>query len=214
LPLAKKIVWANYVFIQTVRQASCILLLSLVIGYGQSEDAAFAARYEAPVVDRPFFGDDVMLAAERKSYATNLATYVANMVSSKGAAKDVLVSARQILALALHLERRNKQAMVVNFQLRQGVMPKVKVGDYNPRTFSRLLMARAKLLLKGEEGSKKERLLGRYFIDVAAHIDPRNEDAVFECENQRIDHGNLDWGLLTASSSESGGTPGNQIPEN
>ena len=93
-------------------------------------------------------------------------------------------------------------------------MPKVKVGDYNPRTFSRLLMARAKLLLKGEEGSKKERLLGRYFIDVAAHIDPRNEDAVFECENQRIDHGNLDWGLLTASSSESGGTPGNQIPEN
>ena len=154
--------WEDYGLIQTVKQASWILLLSLVIGYGQSEDAAFAARYEAPVVDRALFGDDVMLAAERKSYATNLATYVANMVSSKGAAKDVLLSARQILALALHLERRNKQAMVVNFQLRQGVMPKVKVGDYNPRTFSRLLMARAKLLLKGGEGSKKERLLGRY----------------------------------------------------
>ena len=68
--------WADYDFIQTVRQASCILLLSLIIGYGQSEEAAFAARYEAPVVDRAFFGDDVMLAAERKSYATNLATYV------------------------------------------------------------------------------------------------------------------------------------------
>ena len=62
--------------IQTVKQASWILLLSLVIGYGQSEDAAFAARYEAPVVDRALFGDDVMLAAERRSYATNLATYV------------------------------------------------------------------------------------------------------------------------------------------
>ena len=80
MPLAKKIVWEDYGLIQTVKQASWILLLSLVIGYGQSEDAAFAARYEAPVVDRALFGDDVMLAGERRSYATNLATYVANMV--------------------------------------------------------------------------------------------------------------------------------------
>ena len=122
------------------------------------------------------------------------------------------MSARRILALSLHLERRNKQAMVVNFQLRQGVIPKVKVGDYNPRTFSRLLMARAKLLLKGGDGSKKEKLLARYFIDVAAHIDPRNEDAVFECETQRIDFGDLDWGLLTVSSSEPGNPPQNRKP--
>ena len=196
-----------------MKQASGILLLSLTIGYGQTEEVPFAAPYEAPVVEKALFGDDVMLAAERKSYATNLATYAANLVSAKGAAKEALMSARRILALSLNLERRNKQAMVVNFQLRQGVMPKVKVGDYNPRTFSRLLMARAKLLLKGREGTKKERLLARYFIDVAAHIDPRNEDAVFECETQRIDFGDLDWGLLTVSSSEVGETSTNSDPE-
>ena len=195
-----------------MKQASGILLLSLVVGYGQTEDGAFATPYEAPEVRQALFGDDVMLAEERKSYATNLATYAANLVSSKGAAKEVLMSARRILALSLHLERRNKQAMVVNFQLRQGVIPKVKVGDYNPRTFSRLLMARAKLLLKGGDGSKKEKLLARYFIDVAAHIDPRNEDAVFECETQRIDFGDLDWGLLTVSSSEPGTPPQNRKP--
>ena len=165
------------------------------------------------MIEKALFGDDVMLAAERKSYATNLATYAANLVSAKGAAKEALMSARRIIALSLNLERRNKQAMIVNFQLRQGVMPKVKVGDYNPRTFSRLLMARAKLLLKGGEGTKKEKLLARYFIDVAAHIDPRNEDAVFECETQRIDFGDLDWGLLTVSSSEVGQTSTNSDPE-
>ena len=74
-------------------------------------------------------------------------------------------------------------------------------------------MARAKLLLKGGEGTKKEKLLARYFIDVAAHIDPRNEDAVFECETQRIDFGDLDWGLLTVSSSEVGETSTNSDPE-
>ena len=186
----------------------------MVVIYGQGEDAGFADLYEAPIVERILFGDDVMLATERKNYSTNLATYVANLVSVKGASKDALLSARRILALSLHLERRNKQAMVVNFQLRQGVMPKVKIGDYNPRTFSRLLMARAKLLSKGGEGTEKERLLARYFIDVAAHIDPRNEDAVFECESQRIDFGELDWGILTEGSSKSKEAPEIQEPEN
>lgn len=197
-----------------MKQASGVLLLFLAVVYGQAEDAAFAGAYEAPVVERALFGDDEMLAAERSNYSTNLATYAANLVSSKGASKETLLSARRILALSLHLERRNKQAMVVNFQLRQGVMPKVKTGDYNPRTFSRLLMARAKLLSKGEERVEKEWLLARYFIDVAAHIDPRNEDAVFECENQRIDFGELDWGLLTEVSSKAQEATEGQQPKN
>ena len=163
----------------------------------QSEKAGFSATYQAPVVEKALFGDEVMLAPERKTYATNLATYVANLVSSSEGSKETLVTARRILALSLHLERRNKQAMVVNFQLQRGVMPQVKPGDYNPRTFSRLLMARSKLLRKGGEAGEKETLLARYFIDTAAHIDPRNEDAVFECENQRIDLGELDWTILT-----------------
>ena len=71
--------------------------------------------------------------------------------------------------------------------MREGVLPEVKKGDYNPRTFSRLLMARAKLLLKNGNENANESLLGRCFIEMAAHIDPRNEDAVFEYESLRID---------------------------
>ena len=98
--------------------------------------------------------------------------------------------------------------LVVNFQLREGVLPEVKKGDYNPRTFSRLLMARAKLLLRGDGENVNERLLGRCFIEMAAHMDPRNEDAVFEHESQRIDSGELDWGLLTDGRKESSGAEG------
>jgi hypothetical protein len=36
-------------------------------------------------------------------------------------------------------------------------------------------------------------------------MDPRNEDAVFEHESQRIDSGELDWGLLTDGRKESSG---------
>ena len=39
------------------------------------------------------------------------------------------------------------------------------------------------------------------FVELAAHIDPRNEDAVFEYENQRIDEGEIDWSLLTNAVS-------------
>ena len=95
--------------------------------------------------------------------------------------------------------------MVVNFQLREGVLPEVKKGDYNPRTFSRLLMARAKLLLKNGNENANESLLGRCFIEMAAHIDPRNEDAVFEYESLRIDSGELDWRLLTDGVKDGSG---------
>jgi len=187
-----------------VKQASWILLLSLTVVCAQGEKGVTRGSYKPPVVVESLFGDEVMLAPERKNYATNLATYVANLVSSSDGSKEVLTSARRILALSLHLERRNKQAMVVNFQLAQGVMPQVKSGDYNARTFSRLLMTRAKLLLKEGKRKEDEMLLARYFIDVAAHIDPRNEDAVFECESQRLDFGELNWAMLTDTEPPSG----------
>ena len=189
-----------------LKQATGLALFSIALVCGQSESLSSSFVYDPPVVKKVIFGDAVMLEQERRNYATNLATYAANLVVTKKASKESLASARRILALAFHLERRNKQAVVVNFQLREGVLPEVKKGDYNPRTFSRLLMARAKLLLKDNGGNVNERLLGRYFIEMAAHIDPRNEDAVFEHESQRIDSGDLDWALLTDGLKESSGT--------
>ncbi len=172
-------------------------LLSVSTICGQSEDSPTAFAYQSPIVEKVIFDDRVMLAQERHNYATNLAAYAANLVSVEKASKESLESARRILALALHLERRNKQAVVINFQLREGVIPEIKKGDYNPRTFARLLMTRAKLLLKSNNDNESERLLARCFIELAAHIDPRNEDAVFEYENQRLDSGDLDWRVLT-----------------
>jgi len=180
-----------------LKQGMVVALLSVSTVCGQTENSPTAFVYQSPIVEKVIFDDSVMLAQERHNYATNLAAYAANLVSVKKASKESLESARRILALALHLERRNKQAVVINFQLREGVIPEIKKGDYNPRTFARLLMTRAKLLLKSNNDNENERLLARCFIELAAHIDPRNEDAVFEYENQRIDSGDLDWRVLT-----------------
>ena len=92
-----------------------------------------------------------------------------------------------------------------NFQLREGVLPDVKKGDYNPRTFARLLLARAKLLRKDASDDESGKLLASCFIEMAAYIDPRNEDAVFEFESQRIDHGEINWALLTDSARDAPG---------
>ena len=196
------------------KQVAAILLLSVPLAPGQAEKEAVPFEYRSPIVQKLAFRSDVMLAQERHSYATNLATYAANHVVTRMASKESLADARRILALAFHLERRNKQAMVVNFQLREGVLPEVKKGDYNSRTFARLLLSRARLLLKGGEGEESERLLARCFIELAAHIDPRNEDAVFEYENQRIDEGEIDWRILTDSLRDEPGpdTGPEQVP--
>jgi hypothetical protein len=48
-----------------------------------------------------------------------------------------------------------------------------------------------------KQGGEENKRLARYFIQLAAEIDPTNEDAVYASEVQRLDHGALDWGLLT-----------------
>jgi len=58
-----------------------------------------------------------------------------------------------------------------------------------------LLLARGQLLEKNEQ--EINQTLARYFIALSAVIDPRNEDAVYESELRRIDHGNLAWKLFT-----------------
>lgn len=181
-----------------IKQATAALLFSSALACAQTEAEEKEATfdYKPPVVQKVLFDDSItMLDQERHEYSTNLATYAANQLISKKASPQSVDSARRILALALHLERRNKQAMVVNFQLKQGVMPEIKKGDYNPRTFSRLLLTRAKLFLRND--NEREKLLAYCFVELAAMIDPRNEDAVFTYENQRLDVGDIDWRLLT-----------------
>ena len=200
-----RIVWTAKTIepIPMVKQATALLLLSCVVAFAQDEknEGEQKFEYKPPVVEKILFDDSLsMFGQERHEYATNLAVYAANQLIAKKASAESLVSARRILALSFHLERRNKVAMVVNFQLKEGVMPEVRKGDYNPRTFSRLLLSRAKLFLLRDNESEK--LLAHCFVELAALIDPRNEDAVFAYENQRIDVGEIDWRVITDAAKD------------
>jgi hypothetical protein len=183
-----------------LKQATAAMLISLGLAFGQGEGGA-AFDYDPPVVEKPFFDDTLsMFEAERTEYATNLATFAANEVVTKMADPESLASARRILALAMHLDRRNRMAIVVNGQLKRGVLPAEKPVNYNPATFSRLLLARAKML--GRRDNEREVFLSHCFTEIAALIDPRNEDAVFDYENQLIDAGEIDWRLLTDAAAD------------
>lgn len=186
------------------KQATLSILCALGVAGSapaQEKGEALEFEYTPPVVEKSFFDDSIgMFEQERRDYATNLAVFAGNQLVAEKADADAVESARRMLALALHLDRRNKQALVVNFQLKRGVLPEVKKGDYDPRTFSRLLHSRAKLLMRKE--SEQEHLLARCFTELASCIDPRNEDAVFAHESQRLDLGEVDWQVLTNAPAD------------
>jgi hypothetical protein len=142
-----------------------------------------------------FSRDLVMLDSERDEYATNLAAYAANAIAKEGASLASVKQARRILALSLHLSPRNKQAVVIQFQLAKGIVPEKADGDYSPEVLARLLLTRGQLLLQQAEG--ENRVLARYLIQLAAEIDPRNEDAVYASEMIRLDTGSPDWTPIT-----------------
>lgn len=152
------------------------------------------------------FSKDIgMLDSERDEYATNLSILAANQIATQKASPQALADARRILALALHLSPRNKRAVIVNFQLSKGMLPEVTQSQYSAQVFARLLLARGQLLDKQGGGENKK--LARYFIQLAADLDPRNDDAVYNAEVQRLDHGDLDWNPVTRSESKNPPAP-------
>ncbi|NNC90675.1 MAG: hypothetical protein HKN82_19635 [Akkermansiaceae bacterium] len=174
----------------------------LVAAATAAEEKAF--QYRPPVVEAPLFGKNTdMLEQERDQYATNLSGYAAGQVVAKKASPESLEMARRIVALAMHLSPRNRQTLVINFQLKNGVLPEEKKGDYSPAVLSRLLLTRGRLLQQKEVAESK--LLARCFIELAAVIDPRNEDAVFAYELQRLDDGDLDWAVVTDARKKDAG---------
>jgi hypothetical protein len=142
----------------------------------------------------------MMLDSERDEYATNLAAYAANLIAKDGASMASVKQGRRILALALQLSPRNKQAIVTQFQLAKGIVPEKTDGDYSPQVLARLLLTRGQILLQQQEGENRN--LARYLIQLAAEIDPRNEDAVYASELIRLDTGMVDWTPLTDGVKE------------
>lgn len=146
------------------------------------------------VVVSVFTAELGMLDAERDEYATNLATVASNGIAAAKASPASLALGRNIIALALQLSPRNKRAVIVNFQLGKGILPETVQGNYSSEAFARVICVRGQVLMK--QGGADNVKLGRYFIQLAAELDPRNEEAVYASELQRLDHGVVNWAAL------------------
>jgi hypothetical protein len=175
-------------------QAASVFFLSLAVLPAAEAPKAFV--WEPLKVAKSSFTPDLgMLDSEREEYATSLASLAVNQVVEAKASTQSLAEARRMLLLALHLSPRNKRAVVVNFQLAKSILPEASVGNYSPPVFARLLLTRGQLLEK--QGGDENTRLARMFIQLAAGLDAKNEDAVYASEVHRLDHGPVDWSLLT-----------------
>lgn len=168
----------------------CIFLVLCV----QAEEKKI--EFKAPVVGPGIFSDKLsMMDKEREEYAINIANYVGNQVADAQGSPESLQQARRLLALSLHLSPRNRRAVVMNYQLERGILPQKVEGDYSFEVLARLMLTRGQLLLK--QTVEEDVLLGRCFVEVAAEMDPRNEDAVYASELLRLDNKKISWQMLT-----------------
>jgi hypothetical protein len=51
-----------------------------------------------------------------------------------------------------------------------------------------------------QDGAENQKL-ARYFIQLASDLDPKNEDAVYASELQRLDKGPVDWNAITDAAA-------------
>jgi len=161
---------------------------------GADEKAKF--EWKPPVIGAGVFTDRLgMLDREREEYANNLAGYASNRIAAAKASAASLNEARRLVALALHLAPRNRKAVVLSFQLARGVVPEVDQENFRPEVLAGLLFTRSQVLK--EQGGAENLLLSRVFTELAAEMDPKNDDAVYASELQRLDQGSVDWSALT-----------------
>lgn len=172
-----------------------MILLGLATCAVRAEEPP-AFKWEPLKVQTSVFSPDIgLLNAERDEYASHLAESAIITVHQGKASEPALASARRMLSLALHLSPRNRRAIVANFQLSKGLLPAVTKGDFTPPSMARLLTTRGHILAKSED--PENRLLARMFRALAAEMDPQNEDAIYASEVDALDHGPIDWSLLT-----------------
>lgn len=172
---------------------ACFLALALT---ARAADEKAKFEWKPPVVGAGVFTDQLgMLDREREEYANNLAGYAANRIAAAKATAASLNEGRRLVALALHLAPRNRKALVLSFQLSRGVVPEADPENFRPQVLAGLLFTRSQVLK--EQGGAENLLLARVFTELAAEMDPKNDDAVYASELQRLDQGGVDWSALT-----------------
>ena len=177
-----------------IRRWQAIVLSLCLPVFAAEEKAKF--EWNPPNTGAGVFTDALgLLDREREEYADNLTGYASNQVAAAKASVASLAEARRMVALALHLAPRNRKALVLSFQLTRGLLPEPVPGDYRPDVLAGLLYARGQTLK--QQGGVENGLLARVFTELAAEMDPKNDDAVYASELQRLDHGSVDWAALT-----------------
>jgi hypothetical protein len=172
---------------------ACFLCIAATAG-AADEKAKF--EWNPPVVGAGVFTDQLgMLDREREEYANNLAGYASNRIAAAKASAASLNEARRLVALALHLAPRNRKALVLSFQLSRGVVPEADPANFRPEVLAGLLFTRSQVLK--EQGGAENLLLSRVFTELAAEMDPKNDDAVYASELQRLDQEDVDWSAFT-----------------
>ncbi|MCP4847530.1 MAG: hypothetical protein GY899_06245 [Verrucomicrobiaceae bacterium] len=163
--------------------------------------------YDEPIVTKALFaGEEVaILAVDRDKLATNIAAFVVNSIKPDGKAAELDVATR-LIGLALHLNPRNRIAVVANFQFKKGLSPKKVDPDYSPVTLAEVLQNRAVLLAR--RGGDINLMLAGYLLAAAVDIDPMNESAIYELEMYRKAVAEIDWtpivGRVRSGTARSG----------
>ena len=75
------------------------------------------------------------------------------------------------------------------------VVPEADPENFRPQVLAGLLFTRSQVLK--EQGGAENLLLARVFTELAAEMDPKNDDAVYASELQRLDQGGVEWSALT-----------------
>lgn len=180
--------------------------LLLAAAQGQPPAKPVKLEWQPLNIVRSVFGRDMgMLDSEREEYATHLAALAVGMIRDSGGKKEAMAQPRRILALALHLSPRNKSALVANFQLGKGLMPEAVSSQLQPQSLSLLLLKRGQLLT--QQAGLEDLKLSGYFFELAAELNPRNDDAVYMSELHRLKSGPPDWTLLTHPAPAVAPTP-------
>ncbi|WP_035615234.1 hypothetical protein [Haloferula sp. BvORR071] len=180
-----------------------LVALALSATAESADEGAAKFQWNPPNIGAGVFTSELgMLDRERDEYANSLAGYALNRVAMAKASVASLNEARRLVALALQLSSRNKKAIVLRYQLSKGSIPEAVPGDYQPDVLARLLFERSLELKK--QGGVENTLLARIFTELSAEMDPKNEDAVYASEIQRLDHGSVNWNSLTDAKGEEG----------
>ena len=165
-----------------------------ISGFGQG------AKYDIPEVKTSAFGEDSIEMAdfERKDLAEHLASFVVNHIAKDVIAGDAkaISLAERLNGLALHLNTRNRTALVSDFQFRRDILPKTTAEDFKPIVLAAHLVTRAGVLAKND--GENLRLAG-YLYSLAVDIDPTNESAVYKLLMWERDGKKIDWTPIVGS---------------